>query len=190
MSARFDHIHLVRRIVVYLVVAILCSVIQVWPGFHFSFPMPDFLLMLPLVAGMTFGEKDGLYLGLATGFLREFLGSHMIGPGMLGGMFIGLIAGRLRAPGTKKNLLRFILLPLAVAIIHRPLMAALETVAPPGDRPAHNVFQALTHALTRVPYDMLGAMIAVAIIRLLFLLGFYKRKKTRERGRRQTVLGG
>ncbi len=54
----------------------------------------DWLLLLPWVAGYFYGEKSGMTVGLACGFLRDLLFARFFGSGMLISMLTGILAAK------------------------------------------------------------------------------------------------
>ena len=53
---------------------------------------PDLTLVLAILAGYLFGQRDGMAVGLLAGFMRDALAGRGLGLGMLLLMYAGLFA--------------------------------------------------------------------------------------------------
>ncbi|MDD2457544.1 MAG: rod shape-determining protein MreD [Eubacteriales bacterium] len=85
---------LARPILIYAVYGVVFAILQVTvlPELDFLKVRPDLTLILSILTGYLFGRIDGLFLGLAAGFLRDMLAGRTLGLGMLLLMYAALAA--------------------------------------------------------------------------------------------------
>ncbi|MDD2427776.1 MAG: rod shape-determining protein MreD [Eubacteriales bacterium] len=170
-----------RLVLVYGVMLFVLTSIQIYPGLWSNIPAPDFLLFIPLVVGIARGGRDGFALGLIAGFLRDYLAGRLYGPGMLEGMIIGLIAAFLFSDIRRIFWRRLLLLWLGVSLAHEFVMSLLSYLFP-IDRDLVLSFRTiLRKSAADLPLILLANLFATVLILFFLLLGFYQRKKQREK---------
>lgn len=83
---------LARPILIYTTYILVFAILQVTvlPEVTFLKVRPDLTLVLAILTGYLFGRIDGLFLGLAAGFLRDVLAGRALGLGMLLLMYAAL----------------------------------------------------------------------------------------------------
>jgi rod shape-determining protein MreD len=98
-----DFLNRIRPGLIYALAILLGSSLQ-FNSQLFSFDIrPDFLLVFPLLAGMRYGPRDGMIIGLICGFFRDYFAGRYFGLGLFvtfllawGSGFLPVIRGRLR----------------------------------------------------------------------------------------------
>ncbi|NCA98959.1 MAG: rod shape-determining protein MreD [Clostridia bacterium] len=85
---------LARPILIYAAYVFVFAILQVTilPEVSMLKVRPDLTLILAILTGYLFGRNDGLFLGLAAGFLRDVLAGRALGLGMLLLMYAALAA--------------------------------------------------------------------------------------------------
>lgn len=164
-------IRLQRRWLVYGLGLLLLTLIQLRGSLQTTWVLPDFLLLLPLLAGLWTPGHDSFILGLATGFVRDYAAGRGYGTGMLLGMFLGLWASYLAREGWRAYALRGGILVIAASVIQEGVLSFLTWLLPLGELPVP-LGQALLLALGRLPVklaaNLIGALVMTALLALLF----------------------
>jgi len=153
----------------------------VYPGQWLRLPAPDFLLLLPLVIGLTRGGREGFTMGLIAGFLRDYLSGRLYGLGMLEGMLIGLLAAMFFSENTKIFWRRLLLLCLGVTLAHVLVMSFLSYLFPFSSDLPLSLAKILMEALAGLPLVLLVNLFASVLILLFLWLGFYQKKKKQKK---------
>ncbi|NLW54231.1 MAG: rod shape-determining protein MreD [Clostridiaceae bacterium] len=170
-----------RRVSLYAVLLFVLAVVQVYPGQWLRLPAPDFLLLLPLVIGLTRGGREGFTMGLIAGFLRDYLSGRLYGLGMLEGMLIGLLAAMFFSENTKIFWRRLLLLCLGVTLAHVLVMSFLSYLFPFSSDLPLSLAKILMEALAGLPLVLLVNLFASVLILLFLWLGFYQKKKKQKK---------
>lgn len=167
-----------RRIAVYLPGVFLAAFIQSLPCFSRTLIAPDFLFLLPLMAGLWTGGYDGFATGLAAGFFRDYMAGRGYGAGMLAGMFVGLIAGRIAGEGWRLYALRGGILVLAITWLDEMIMSFLTWLFPMGDiRDSLGLVWKIS--LSHTPAKLLSNVVGAILLTGYLSLAFYRRKSKR-----------
>ncbi len=170
-----------RRVSLYAVLLFVLAVVQVYPGQWLWLPAPDFLLLLPLVIGLTRGGREAFSMGLIAGFLRDYLSGRLYGLGMLEGMLIGLLAAMFFSENTKIFWRRLLLLCLGVTLAHVLVMSFLSYLFPFSSDLPLSLAKILMEALAGLPLVLLVNLFASVLILLFLWLGFYQKKKKQKK---------
>ncbi|NLM76575.1 MAG: rod shape-determining protein MreD [Ruminococcaceae bacterium] len=169
-----------RRIVVYLIYAAVCGLLQVtWPAtLAILGQSPDLTLVLAVLAGYLFGSQDAFLAGLSAGLARDLLAGRVLGLGMLLLLYAALAAAVLLQRFFKRNVF-FGLLQVAFFTLAYEVMIVLITFLIPlqPDEP-----YGLLYLLARLPGQLPGQLLAnlaaaVPLAFLLVFLGPYKRSQ-------------
>ncbi|NLC39508.1 MAG: rod shape-determining protein MreD [Clostridiaceae bacterium] len=170
-----------RRVSVYAVLIFVLAGVQVYPGQWTRLPAPDFLLLLPLVIGLTRAGGEGFAMGLIAGFLRDYLSGRLYGLGMLEGMLIGLLAALFFTENTKVFWRRLLLLSLSVTFAHVFVMSFLSYLFPLNSDLPLSLAKILLESLASLPLVLLVNLFASVLILLFLWLGFYQKKKKQKK---------
>lgn len=167
-----------RRLLVYGPLILLLGLVQLqlslWPA---SFG-PDFLLLLPLLAGLWTPGYDSFILGLLAGFLKDYAAGRGYGAGMLLTMALGLMASYLGREGWRAYLLRAGALVLGASFIQEEVLSFLAWLVPLTDR-HESLGRSLLLSLGRLPSIFLANLLGTLFMTLLLALLFSPWKKTR-----------
>lgn len=174
-------INIWHRVLLYAVLIYVLYNIQLYPAFWTRIPAPDFLLLLPLVIGLARGGREGFVIGLIAGFLRDYSAGRLYGLGMLEGMIIGLLAGMLFSDDRKIFWRRLLLLWLGVTLTHEFVMTLLSYFFPLDRDLPLNFAAILRNTATDLPLVFVANLIAAVLILLFLWLGFYQRRKKRQK---------
>lgn len=170
-----------RRVLLYAILFFVLYNIQLYPAFWLNVPAPDFLLLLPVVVGLARGGTEGFVIGLISGFLRDYAVGRLYGLGMLEGMILGLIAGMFFINNRELFWKRLLLLGLAVTLVHEFAMTSLAFFFP-LDRELSLSFPAmLKNSASNLAFTLVVNLIAAVLILCFLWLGFYQRKKQRQK---------
>lgn len=173
----------IRMIVVYSLSLLLLTLLQTATGDLLSWRgvRPDLTLVLAVISGYLFGVRDGYWVGLTAGAMRDFLTGRNIGLGMLLLMLSGVGAGYLLQGLLRR---RPIYAPLAVLAATVPVQLAAAVAAYalpllPGipvslGASLHPVFQRLPRQL------LLNAAAAVMLTTAFSWFGPYSRQRRLE----------
>lgn len=164
-------IRLRKRWLVYGFGLFILTLIQLKGSLRPTWTLPDFLLLLPLLAGLWTPGHDSFILGLATGFIRDYAAGRGYGTGMLLGMFLGLWASYLAREGWRAYAIRGGILVMAASLIQEGVLSFLSGLLPLSDLPV-SLGQTLLLALGGLPVklaaNMAGALVMTALLALLF----------------------
>ena len=160
-----------RRLIIYGAGLLILALVQLEGSLHPAWPMPDFLLLLPLLAGLWTPGHDSFILGLAAGFLRDYAAGRGYGAGMLLGMLLGLLASYLAHQAWRAYAIRGGLLVLAAGLVQDLILSLLAWLLPLGDQPLPLV-PLLLQSLGRLPVktaaNLAGALLMTGILALAF----------------------
>ena len=160
-----------KRLIVYGTGLFILALVQLEGSLHPAWPLPDFLLLLPLLAGLWTPGHDSFILGLAAGFLRDYAAGRGYGAGMLLGMLLGLLASYLAHQSWRAYAIRGGLLVLASGLIQEGVLSMLAWLLPLGDQPlalGSLLLQALDRLPVRTAANLLGALLMTGILALVF----------------------
>ncbi|HNZ63959.1 MAG TPA: hypothetical protein PKH23_06500 [Bacillota bacterium] len=167
-----------RRLAVYLPGLIAAALLQAVPRSSALIPVPDLLFLFPMMAGLWTTGYDGFAVGLAAGFLRDYMAGRGYGVGMLIGMFTGLLAGLAAREGWRQYAIRGGMLIAAVTLFYEILMSLFAWLWPlNGVRSSLGLYIRLT--LSRYPSRLLSNLFGALLLTGFFVLAFKHRKKRR-----------
>lgn len=150
---------------------------------HLPYHVPDYLLFLPVLAGIWYGQRYAFWIGLAAGLFRDVLAGRILGMGSLIGMFIGLLAAALNHDDRRFRWLFTLLSVPVVTILHTALMTALKFILPVVPLPESACETLFWLTIEKLPYAILvNIAAAVFVLLLFFLLPLVRRKRKRHLG--------
>ena len=123
----------------------------------------DFLLVFPLLTGMRYGPRDGLIIGLAGGFFRDYLAGRYFGLGMFFTFLLGWGCGYLPVVRGKLRLAFYALMVVASTAVFR-FMGAFLVFAGQSFRPKTNLLWILGQMGAGLPWLIVKNLILTAIL--------------------------
>lgn len=160
-----------KRLIIYGTGLFVLALVQLEGSLHPAWPLPDFLLLLPLMAGLWTPGHDSFILGLAAGFLRDYAAGRGYGAGMLLGMLLGLLASYLAREAWRAYAIRGGLLVLVAGLVQELILSLLVWLLPLGDQPlslGSLLLQVMDGLPVKTAANLAGALLLTGIFSLVF----------------------
>lgn len=119
---------IIKRVFVNLLIIVLALMIQliIPPDFIFKSVRPDFILIISVVTGLTWGVKYGTGFGFAAGLLQDLFLGGMFGIFTVIKTFTGGLSGFLEGIIFKEKIIFPPIIIFAMTIIHESLVILLS----------------------------------------------------------------
>lgn len=164
-----------RRLAVYGPAFILLALVQLMTSLNRRYPVPDFLLVFPLLAALWTPGYDSFILGLAAGFICDYAAGRGYGPGMLAAMILCLCGNALAREGWKNYAIRGSLLVAGATLVHTLVMALFAWLIPPG--PIDTSFiMVIRVSLSSIPLKLMANLAGALLVTAFFWLAFFQRR--------------
>lgn len=180
-----------RAILVYAVYILLLGMLQVTlPGaISILGARPDLTLILAVLSGYMFGQRDGLVIGLFAGFFRDMLAGRAIGLGMLLLMYLGLLASAAFRRFFRRNVLMGFVQVILATVVYQVLTTLMSYILPVLPDVTYSLENLFSHMLKMLPGALLiNGAASIPLIFLLYFWGPYQRGRTRDHDD-ETIVG-
>jgi len=168
----------VRAILIYSAYILILGMLQTnWPaGISIMGTRPDLTLILAVLCGYMFGQRDGLAVGLAAGFFRDTLAGRTLGLGMLVLMYAGMLAAVAFRRFFKSNVALGIVQVFMATLIYEFLITGLTFILPMLPDVTYSLEILTRHFLDRLPGVLLvNGLASIPLMLLLYFAGPYRR---------------
>ncbi len=161
---------LARAILIDAVYVLAFAILQVTvlPELTFLKVRPDLTLILSILTGYLFGWIDGMFLGLAAGFLRDMLAGRTLGLGMLLLMYAGLAAHYLLRDFFRRKTWMGLVQIFLITLLYELALALLSWFFPMLPDQVPSFSQLMTRLVVTMPLQGL-ANVAFGVPTLLLL---------------------
>jgi len=150
---------------------------------------PDLTLILAVLCGYLFGQRDGMIVGLSAGFFRDMLAGRTLGLGMLILMYAGLIASVAFRQLFRRNVALGLVQIFIATIVYEVLMSGLNFILPMLPDVSINMDFLIMQLAARMPGAVLINVLAgVPLMLLLYFFGPYSRG-THQDVKDETIVG-
>lgn len=150
---------------------------------------PDLTLILAVLCGYLFGQRDGMIVGLSAGFFRDMLAGRALGLGMLILMYAGIIASVAFRQFFRRNVALGLVQVFMATIVYEVLMSGLNFILPMLPDASINMDLLIRQLLARLPGAVLiNVLASVPLMLLLYFLGPYSRG-THQDVKDETIVG-
>lgn len=169
---------IIRTIVVYAAYILIFGLLQATlpAGFAIMGAKPDLTLVLAVLCGYMFGSRDGMIVGLLTGFYRDLLAGRVLGLGMLLLMYAALFASVAFHQFFRRNILMGLVQVVTATVIYEVVITGLTYILPMLSDVTYDLENLFHYMLAGLPGVLLANLIAGApSIFLLYFFGPYKR---------------
>ncbi|HAL73769.1 MAG TPA: rod shape-determining protein MreD [Clostridiales bacterium] len=137
---------------------------------------PDLTLILAVLCGYLFGQRDGMMVGLSAGFFRDMLAGRTLGLGMLTLMYAGLIASVAFRQLFRRNVALGLVQVFIATIVYEILMSGLNVILPMLPDVRINIDLLIRQLLDRLPGAALTNVLAsIPLMLMLYFFGPYIR---------------
>lgn len=137
---------------------------------------PDLTLVLAVLAGYLFGQRDGIAIGLLAGFMRDALAGRGLGLGMLLLMYAGLTAAVAFRGFFRRNISLGLILVILETVIYHLMITFLTFAVPVLPGVAYTLPGLYQHMLQILPGALITNTLAgIPLILLLYFAGPYRR---------------
>jgi rod shape-determining protein MreD len=142
---------------------------------------PDLTLILAVLCGYLFGQRDGMFVGLAAGFFRDMLAGRVLGFGMLILMYAGLIAAVAFRQLFRRNIAFGIVQVFLATVVYELSLSVLNFILPMLPDVNISIDFLLRQFFARLPGAVLANVLAsIPLMLFLYYLGPYKRGSHQE----------
>ncbi len=155
---------------VYALAVILAAAFQFNSQIIPNLMRPDYLLVLPLLAGLGYGPRDGLILGLVCGFFRDYMAGRYFGLAMLFTFLLSWGAGFLPIVRSKARFILYAVLITSVTVLLQFMQAFMSFFAQRSLDGSLPLGWFLLRTSETLPLQILMNILALAIILLLKLI--------------------
>ena len=167
-----------RIFLVYSLYVILAGLLQAsWPDALMLWGrQPDLTLVLAVLSGYMFGITDGIFLGLAAGFIRDLLAGRALGLGMLLLMYAGMLASVMFRRFFRRNILLGLVQILIISTLYELILMFLTFAVPLLSDITYSFELVFRQMIARLPGQlMVNFLSGIPMIFILRFLGPYRR---------------
>lgn len=154
----------IRPALVYILAIIIGTSLQFDGRFLGSLGLQaDFLLVFPLLTGMGYGPRDGLIIGLVSGFFRDYLAGRYFGWGMFCTFLLGWGSGYLPVVRGKLRLAFYALMVIVATAIFQFIGAFLVFIGQ-SFQPRTNLLWILGKMGSNLPWLIVKNLVLTGIL--------------------------
>ena len=167
-----------RLILVFSAYIIFTGMLQVTLPSSFAIwgAKPDLLLVLAVLSGYMFGQRDGIIVGLAAGFFRDIMAGRALGLGMLLLMYSALFASFAFRRFFRRNFLMGLAQVAMVTVLYQFVITCLQLIVPMLPGVSYSLTDLFRLMINGLPSFLLVNILAgIPMIFLLNYLGPYQR---------------
>lgn len=164
---------MLRLILAFAAYIIFLGMIQVTlpSGFALWGAKPDLLLVLAVLSGYMFGQRDGVVVGLSAGFFRDIMAGRALGLGMLLLMYSALFASFAFRRFFRRNIMMGIVQVAMATVLYQIVITGLQFIVPilPG------VSYTMTSLFRLMIIGLPGILLVniLAGVPMIFLLNYF-----------------
>lgn len=164
---------MLRLILVFTGYIVLLGMLQVTLPSSFALwgAKPDLLLVLAVLSGYMFGQRDGVIVGLAAGFFRDIMAGRALGLGMLLLMYSALFASFAFRRFFRRNFLMGLAQVAMVTILYQVVITGLQLIVPMLPGVSYSFSSLFRLLISGLPSVLLVNILAG--IPMIFLLNYF-----------------